>query len=146
MAAGGAVAAGWRSSHHPAHTGLSRPSCGSALTHFLTSDTQLLHADPGALGCFVRAVRDCKHASLGVTAMGVDTGTDYVFTVQPGSASCRVIEQRQAYSANFGGSKGALVAVPCRRIAVTRAGVTLSCRGQRVLIPATVSGTAPHPA
>jgi len=41
---------------------------------FLTSHTQLLRADPGALTCFVTAARECRSASLGVTELGVDTG------------------------------------------------------------------------
>jgi hypothetical protein len=139
----GAAAFAWRISHQPAAhhpVALPRPSCGSASTHFLTSDTQLLRADPGALTCFVRAARECRSASLGVTEMGVDTGTDYVFIIEPGKATCQVTEQRQDYSANFGGSQGAVSTVPCRRAAVTGSGVALRCGGRAVLIPAKVRG------
>jgi hypothetical protein len=141
-AAGGVAAAAWPHSHHPA--ALPRPSCGSAQTHFLTGHTQFLAADPGALSCFVRAAKECRSASLGVTEMGVDTGTNYVFTIKPGTAPCQVTEDSRAYSANFGGSQGPLSTVRCHRTAVTRAGVMLSCRGRDVLIPARVS-TAPKP-
>jgi len=140
VAVAGAAAAAWRISHHPA--ALPRARCGSAATHFLTSHTQLLRADPGALTCFVTAARECRSASLGVTELGVDTGTDYVFIIEPGSTSCQVTEQRQDYSANFGGSQDAVSTVPCRRTAVTRSGVALSCGGRDVLIPAQLNA---HP-
>lgn len=136
VAATGAMAA-LRISHHP--SALTHPSCGSASTHFLTADTQFLRADHGALTCFVRAARDCRSASLGVTEMGVDSGTDYVFVIDPAAASCQVSEQRQDYSANFGGSQGTVSTVPCRRTAVTLSGVALSCGGRNVLIPAAAS-------
>jgi hypothetical protein len=75
--------------------------------------------------------------------MGIDTGTDYVFVVKPGRTPCQVTEQRQAYSANFGGSQSAVSTVPCRTVAVTRTGVALSCHGRGVLIPANVNASAP---
>src|SRR5260221_2446981 len=71
VAVAGAAAAAWRTRHLPA--ALRRASCGSAATHFLSSHTQLLRADPGALTCFVRAARECRSASIGVTELGVDT-------------------------------------------------------------------------
>jgi hypothetical protein len=144
VAVAGAAAGAWRISHHP--TALPRASCGSAATHFLTSRTELLGADPGALTCFVRAARECRSASLRVIEMGVDTGTDYVFSIGPGTASCQVTEQRQGYSANFGGSKDAVTTAPCRRIAVTGDGVTLSCGSRDILIPAKVSVQSPRSA
>jgi hypothetical protein len=113
--------------------------CGSAVTHGLDGHTQLLRADPGALSCFSAAVRACKPGSIKVTEMGVDTGTDYVFTIEPGGTTCRVTEVSQAYSANFGGSQGPVYTTSCRRTAVTGAGVTLSCDGRDVFIPARVS-------
>jgi hypothetical protein len=137
------VAAGtWRTSHHPA--ALQRASCGSAVTHFLTNHTQILGADSGALTCFVKAARECRRAGLHVTEMGVDTGTDHVFIIEPGKASCRITEQSQAYSANFGGSQGAVHTAQCHRIAVTRSGVALRCGGRDVVIPAKVSAPSPR--
>jgi len=127
----------------PHRTALPRPSCGSAVTHFLTSDTHVLSARPGALACFIKAARACRSASVGVTEMGVDTGTSYVFRLEPGRTSCRVIELRQDYSANFGGSTGAVISVPCHLTAVTGRGVMLRCAGHRVLIPAKVSAPSP---
>ena len=144
VAVAGAAAAAWRISHHPA--ALPRASCGSAATHFLTSHTQLLRADPGALTCFVTAARECRSASLGVTELGVDTGTDYLFIIEPRKTSCQVTEQRQDYSANFGGSHDAVSTVPCRRTAVTPSGVALSCGGRDVLIPAQLSAHSPRSA
>ena len=140
-AAAGAAAAAWPIDQHPA--ALPHPSCGSASTHFLTGDTQLLRADPGALACFVRAARECRPAGLGVTEMGVDTGTSYVFNIKPRQTSCQVTELRQDYSANFGGSQDAVSTVPCRRTAVTGTGVTLKCGGRDVLIPSKVTGLSP---
>jgi hypothetical protein len=140
VAAVGSVAAAWRISQRPA--ALPHASCGSASTHFLSSDTRILRADPGALACFVRAARECRSASLGVTELGVDTGTDYVFTIAPGGTSCQVTEERQDYSANFGGSQDAVTTVPCRRTAVTGTGVALNCGGRDVVVPRKVSGLA----
>ncbi len=81
-----------------------------------------------------------------MTELGVDTGTDYVFIIEPGKASCQVTEQRQDYSANFGGSHDAVSTVPCRRTAMTRSGVGLSCGGRDVLIPAQLSAQSPRSA
>ena len=136
-AAAGATAAVWPQRHHQA--ALSRPSCGSAETHFLTGRTQFLSADPGALTCFARAARECRPAGLGVTEMGVDAGTRYVFTIEPGTTPCQVTEQSQDYSGIPGASQGALSTMPCHLRAVTRAGVILGCRGRDLLIPARVS-------
>jgi hypothetical protein len=149
VAVASAAAFALRVSHHPAAhhpAALARPSCGSASTHFLTSHTQLLRADPGALTCFIRAARECRPASLGVTETGVDTGTDYVFIIEPGTAPCQVTEQRQDYSANFGGSQGAVSTVPCRQTAVTPSGVALRCGSRDLLIPAKVSAQSPRSA
>jgi len=140
----GVAAASLRTSPH--RPTLPRASCGSAVTHFLTSDTRALSARPGALACFRKAARACRSASLGVTEMGVDTGTSYVFRIEPGSTSCRVVELRQAYSANFGGSKGVVISVPCHLTAVTVRGVTLRCAGHGVLVPARVSAPSPRSA
>jgi hypothetical protein len=137
-----AAAFALRIGHH--RTALPRASCGSATTHFLTSDTQVLSAKVGALTCFVRAARECRSASIGVTEMGVDTGTDYVFIIEPGKAPCQVAEDSQGYSANFGGSQTAVSTVPCRRSAVTSSGVMLRCGGRDVLIPAKVSLPSPR--
>ena len=138
----GVTAAGLRSSPHRA--ALPRPSCGWAVTHFLTADTHVLSAHRGALHCFIMAARECRSASLGVTQMGVDSGTSYVFKIEPGRTSCRVTELRQDYSANFGGSKGHVVSVPCYRKAVAGSGVMLRCAGHRVLIPGRVSAPTPQ--
>jgi len=137
MAACGTAATAWRTSHH--HARLQRASCGAAITHSLTGHTRILSADPGSLACFIRAARECRPASIAITEMGVDSGTDYVFVITPAKPPCQVTEQRQDYSANFGGSHGAVSTVPCRRVAVTPGGVTLSCRGQTKLLPARVS-------
>jgi hypothetical protein len=136
VAAGGAALTGWRISSHPVT--LQRASCGSAATHFLTGHTQVFQAGPGSLTCFTRAARDCNPASIGINELGEDSGTDYVFIITPAKPSCQVTEQRQDYSANFGGSHGAVISQGCRRVAVTASGVTLSCRGRDVLVPARV--------
>lgn len=123
---------------------LPKARCGSAVTHFLTADTQLFGARRGALTCFATAARHCRAASLGVTEMGVDTGTSHVFTIVPGGSPCRVTETSQYYSANFGGSSGPVVTRSCRLTGVTGKGVTLSCGGRAVLIPAKVSAPSPQ--
>jgi hypothetical protein len=120
-------------------TVLPKASCGSATTHFVNSDTQVLIADHEALTCFGAAARACRSASIEVTEMGVDTGTNYVFIVEGGGSACQVTELTQDYSANFGGSTGPVNAMTCARTAVTGRGVTLACGGQAVLIPSAVS-------
>ncbi len=141
VAAVAAALAVWRISYHP--VALQRATCGSAATHFLTSHTQLVRADPGSLACFVQAARDCRPASIGVTELGEDSGTNYVFIITPARPSCQVTEQRQDYSANFGGSHGPVSTLPCRRIAVTLSGITLSCGGRDVLLPARLNLRSP---
>ncbi len=120
---------------------LPKASCGSALTHGLNGSTQLLRSDKGALTCFQAAAKTCKTAGLAVTEMGVDTGTNAVITIEPaGSGSaCQVTLWHQAYSANGGGSKGKVGSTACTLGTVTNAGVTLSCAGQKVLIPTRVA-------
>jgi hypothetical protein len=133
-----------QSRHHAAT--LQHPSCGSAWTFFLTGHTQLLGADHGALSCFITAARECKSASLSVTEMGVDTGTHFVFRIEPGTTPCQVTEDSRSYSANLGGSQGPVSTVSCHRTAVTSTGTMLSCRGREVLIPAKVRAPSPPPA
>lgn len=157
VAAAGTLAAGWLTGQHAAArhaagqhakgkhlkdvhvTVLPKATCGSATTHFLNAGTQVLGADPGALTCFGTAARGCRAASIGVTEMGVDTGTMYVFTIEHGGTACQVTELSQYYSANFGGSTGPVSTVTCLRTAVTARGVTLTCGGQQVLIPSAVT-------
>jgi|SRR5215813_3054049 len=140
VAIAAAATVGWRFNNHPAE--LPSASCGTAITHFLDRHTHVLQADNGALTCFVTAVQKCRSASIGVTEMGVDTGTDYVFTVEPGTTPCQVTERSQYYSANFGGSKSAVSTVTCDKTAVTTGGVKLHCGHRDVLIPAKVTGIA----
>jgi hypothetical protein len=144
VAAIAGVVIGLQVSHHQTAQTVAPPaSCGSTWTHSVSGQTQLLGADHGALPCFDAAVRACKPASLHVIDMGVDTGTDYVFTIegstsQGAGASCRVTEASNFYSANGGGSTGPVTTTSCQRTAVTSAGVSLTCAGQDVLIPAKV--------
>jgi hypothetical protein len=126
----------WQVSQH--QTAAPTASCGSAWTHAVNGQTHLLGADHGALTCFDTAARACKPASLHVTELGVDTGYDYVFTIKSGGASCRVTESSNFYSANGGGSTGPVTTTSCLRTVVTGRGVSLSCGGQDVLIPAKV--------
>ena len=69
--------------------------------------------------------------------MGVDSRTDYVFTIGPGGTACQVTGPSQDY----GGPdwRGPVRTVPFRLITVTGRGVMLRCGGMDVLIPATVS-------
>jgi len=117
---------------------LPKATCGRVSTHGLGAATRILSADKGALNCFHVAARACKTASIAVTEMGVDTGTNHVFAVEPGK-KCAVTELSQSYSANFGGSRGKIGAVRCSVATVTSGGVTLACAGQRLLIPAAVT-------
>jgi hypothetical protein len=123
----------------PTPTALPHASCGAAVTHGLNIATAILSADKGTLNCFHVAARDCKTASIAVTELGVDTGTNHVFAIEPGSKGCAVTELSQSYSANFGGSRGKIGSTSCSVAAVGGAGVTLACAGKKVLIPATVT-------
>lgn len=137
IAAAAGVLAGWRLSQHAA--ALPHASCGDAVTHSLDGSTHALSADPGALTCFSAAARHCRAASIEITQMGVDTGTAFVFSIDPGGTRCQVTELSRDYSANFGGSAGPVITASCRLAAVTGKGVTLSCGRQDVLIPPAVS-------
>lgn len=143
ITAAGAAAAGWGSARHPAAG--PPPRCGSAVTHFLDNSTQMLSARHGALTCFARAARHCRAASLAVTVMGVDTGTDYVFTIEPGGTLCQVTARSSSYSASFGGSQGPAATATCEVTAASPEGVRLRCGHRSVLIPAAVT-TPPAPA
>ena len=138
-AAGAATAGPSRQPTHAKTTVLPHASCGSAVTHGLSAATQILSADKGALNCFHVAARDCKTASLAVTEMGVDTGTDHVFVVEPGGNGCTVTRLSQLYSANFGGSHGKIGSTRCSVATISGGAVTLVCDGEKVLIPATVT-------
>src|ERR1700722_4351058 len=121
---------------------LPQASCGEAVTHDLSRVTQVFRADTGALSCFATAARQCASASIAVTEMGVDTGTDYVFAVVPGKARCQATEWSQFYSASSGGAKyGKVVVTQCSAAAGTD-GVLLGCAGQALLIPVTVTSSA----
>jgi hypothetical protein len=117
-------------------------SCGEAVTHDLSSITQVFHADTGALSCFATAVRQCASASIAITEMGIDTGTRYVFAVVPGQAPCQATEWSQFYSANPGGEKDGSVAVTRCSATAGPGGVMLGCGGQDILIPVTVTSSA----
>ena len=99
----------------------------------------MLSAGKGTLSCFETAVRHCRTASLAVTEMGVDTGTSYVFAIAPGGTGCPVTELSQAYSANFGGTHGAVATVRCQVAGVTGGRRDAGLRGHRVLVPAQVT-------
>ena len=123
-------------------------SCGQASTHNLSPITQVFHADTGALSCFASAARQCQSASIAITEMGVDTGTNYVFAIVPGKPRCQATEWSQYYSANGGGSQGNVVVTGCSATAGPD-GVLLGCGGQDLLIPVTVTtsvtATDPEP-
>jgi hypothetical protein len=118
---------------------LPRATCGKAVTHGLSGRTQVLSADKGALTCFAAAVRHCASASIAITEMGVDTGTNRVFAVGHGTTPCRVTELSQYYSANGGGTNGPVTTASCRPASVTGAGVMLRCGTQDLLVPASVT-------
>jgi len=47
--------------------------------------------------CFVQAYRQCQNASMSVTWMEVDTGTDETLTVVPQNNQCQIISASQPY-------------------------------------------------
>lgn len=114
--------------------------CGTAVTHRLDGDTQLISAQPGALTCFDTAAHSCASASIQLTERGVDAGIRYVFRIEPGGSPCHAVELSQDYSANFGGSSGEVKSLTCSTVAVTAKGVAFTCGGQDVLIPAELAG------
>jgi hypothetical protein len=116
-------------------------SCGTAITHNLGGDTQILsESDTSTLGCFAAAARRCKAASVGVTAMGVDSGVKYVFVIRSGGSPCQMTELSQSYGWTGGRlSTGPVMSVACRRTIAKAGGVMLSCARLAVLIPAAVA-------
>ena len=123
----------------PHASALPQVNCGTADTRQLGAGTRVLEADHSALNCFSAAARTCKAATLDVREMGVDTGTDHVFSIEPGRTPCQVTETSQAYSANFGGSHSGVSTTHCRLAAVTGTGVKLNCDGGDEQIPASAS-------
>jgi hypothetical protein len=134
----GAALAGMTSCSAGQPATLPQASCGQATTHNLSPLTQVFHADKGALPCFASAARQCRSASIAITEMGVDTGTDYVFAIAGGKGGCQATEWSQDYSANGGGSEGNVVVTGCSPAARPN-GVLLGCDGQSFLIPVTVT-------
>jgi len=101
----------------------------------------LLSADRGALTCFTAAAKTCTAAGLHVTEMGVDIGTRWVFAIVSGGTPgrCVVTSYSQHYSARAIGGIQVVKTASCQETAVTSKGVTLSCPGQVIMIPAAVS-------
>ena len=128
---------GWRA--YEGNAALPHPSCGSASTHGLSATTEMLSADRGALACFHAAAKNCKAASLKVTQMGVDAGTDNVFAIKPGSRPCEVTEFSQFYIVTGDVHRNSVTSTTCHVAAATARGVTLSCGRQQLLVPVTVS-------
>jgi hypothetical protein len=120
-------------------TALPKASCGNAVTHGLNASTEMLSAGKTALTCFSAAAKACAKASLEVTEMGVDTGTLHVFAITAAGKPCQVTELSQFYSANFGGSTGPVSSAGCRVMVTSQAGVTLTCAGEKLLIPVRVT-------
>jgi hypothetical protein len=136
LAAGGGLLA-WRLTRQP--TSLPQASCGQVTTNRFGAYTTIQGRGAKVLRCFAVAARACKAASIQVTDMNVDVGTNYVFTLEPGGTPCRATELSQDYSANFGGSTGPIIATSCLRRAITTNGTMLRCARQNLLIPAKVS-------
>jgi hypothetical protein len=76
-----------------------------------------------------------------VDEYGVDTGSDYVFSIGPGGTTCPVTERSQSYGAVFGA--GPVSTTSCRLAGVTGAGVRFECGGRDLLIPAAVTRSRP---
>lgn len=145
VAAGsGAAVTGCASTASTAPGGAELPTatCGRALTRGLSARTEILSAGKTALTCFSAAARACEKASLQVTEMGVDTGTQYVFAITAQGKPCQITELTQSYSANFGGSTGPISTTGCQVTAAATAGVTLTCAGQKLLIPVSIASMA----
>lgn len=144
-ATSGAVSGGPTASPAPLVTGtatemaLPTASCGRAITHGLNASTEILSAGKTALRCFSAAAKACAKASLEVTEMGTDGGTQHVFAITAHGKPCQVTELSQSYSANFGGSAGPVSAAGCQVTVATEAGVTLTCAGKKVLIPVRIA-------
>ena len=150
LAAGTAVAATQLGHHASSSTGtgadsgtgsgttLPTANCGSATARSVGASTVVTMADPGALTCFYNAARACHPAAVQLVARGVDAGTAYVFKIESVGKSCRVTESSQTYVEP--GRHGPVRSVTCDQPDVTQEGVTLTCGGQGVLVPAAGGG------
>ena len=138
VAASVALFVAWRIDQHADMT-MPQATCGTVVTHLLTDHTQLLQAYHGALTCFSAAARKCRSASIAVWEMGVDAGTSYVFSIDPGGTACQATQLSQDRGFNFGGSLSQITTTQCPKITATGNGVNLHCGGADVLIPATLS-------
>jgi hypothetical protein len=91
--------------------------------------------DPGALTCFNADAQACKPGSIGLHEAQADTTTSEVYTIVPGGSPCQVADTSQEYFVSLHRT-GPVTTESCHVAAVTGNGVTLSCSGQDVLIPA----------
>ena len=97
----------------------------------------IITAGPGALTCFNTAAHRCEPASITVIERGIDSGTAYVFGVEPRSATCAATELNQDYSVR--GDASQVGPLSCLMTAVNSTGITLACPDHTVLIPAIVT-------
>jgi hypothetical protein len=65
-----------------------------------------------------------------------------VFAIEPGRP-CQVTEYSESWTANFGGRQSNVTTTRCDQPAVAT-GVTFSCAGQQILIPAVVGIVYPR--
>jgi hypothetical protein len=114
---------------------LPRATCGNIFYLYGPPPT----SEQRALTCFDTAAKACKPASIGVRFMGVDTWTNYVYTIESGTTPCQVAELSQyvidAQGPGYEKSQG-ITPGACHVTRVTSAGVMLSCTDGHVLIPA----------
>lgn len=133
----------WRGEHDAPMPFLPQASCGSAWAYSVYGNSVVTRADPGsALTCFGTAARTCRSASIQMVVAGVDSGGRYVFGTKPGGAKCQVIEISRACTVSFGNCPGQVSSKTCSSVTVTGRGVTFTCDGDVVLIPAVVTDKA----
>lgn len=89
----------------PQHT-----TCGDAVVRDLPPTAVSFGGK--ALRCFAAAVRDCRPASVHVVHTGVDSGLEFVASIEGGSP-CRTSYAYNQWTANFEGLTGPTTTVNC---------------------------------
>lgn len=113
-------------------------NCGSFTTNGQRTFGAGQHSTAAQIAdCFWQAYQQCQTASMHVTFMGVDAGTQHVFTLQKQQNGCQVVDTSQFYNVNFGGSHSKPETNVCASLTRTQSALHFSQCGQNgdVVVP-----------
>lgn len=103
-------------------------NCGSLSMHGGGGPSWTQHGTVAQIGnCFWNKYQQCKPATLAVTDMGVDTGVNHLFVIEPQQQGCSVSDTSQNYSANGGGWRGSPTTAVCSTVTRQQDVLRFSC-------------------